>query len=104
MKETGVKTQQDDDLFTEVLKELDTQESRIIVRMELRKFQKPTTLIQGLKGSKADLEKLTHDLKRKLATGGTLKDGLILLQGDHRERIKEILVGMGYSPEHIEVQ
>lgn len=99
-----VKTQQDEDLFSEVLRELDAKQSRIVVRLEMRKFQKPTTIIQGLKGNKTDLIQIVHELKKKLATGGTVKDDIILLQGDQRDRVKEHLLRLGYSPSQIEVQ
>ncbi|MEM0116933.1 MAG: hypothetical protein QXE12_04215 [Conexivisphaerales archaeon] len=91
-------------MFAEVLKELDTEQSRIIVRTELRKFQKPSTIIQGLRNNREELERLTRELKRRLATGGTVKDGIIILQGDHRDKIRKILVEMGYSADHIEIQ
>jgi translation initiation factor 1 len=47
------------------------------------------------------LKKLAKELKSKLATGGTVKNGRIELQGDHRERVKELLAEMGYSPDNI---
>jgi len=86
------------------LKELDTEQSHIVVRKEFRKFQKPSTVIQGLKNDKEQLERLTQELKRKLAAGGTVKEGVIIIQGDHRDRIKQILISLGYSPNNIEVQ
>ncbi len=91
-------------MFAEVLKELDTEQTHIIVRKEFRKFQKPSTIIQGLKNNKEELERITHELKRKLAAGGTVKDGVIIIQGDHRDKIKQILTSLGYSSNNIEVQ
>jgi translation initiation factor 1 len=43
-------------------------------------------------------------LKGFCACGGTAKNGLIMLQGDHRERIREYLIKTGYPEENIEVQ
>lgn len=90
--------------FGDILKDLDREESRIVVRLELRKFRKPVTVIEGLPKTGAELEEIGRKLKRSLATGGTAKDGLILLQGDHREKAHEELVKFGYSDSNIEVQ
>ena len=90
--------------FKEVIQELEKEESRIVIRLELRKFRKPTTVIEGLSKDENTLRNVAHKLKHLLATGGTGKDGIVLLQGDHRERAKEELVKMGYSESRIEVQ
>jgi len=50
------------------------------------------------------LEKIAQTLKTKLACGGTAKDGYVLLQGDHRESVKEELINMGFNKSSIEVQ
>ena len=49
-------------------------------------------------------QKVSRALKKKLAAGGSAKDGLVMLQGDHREAAKENLVRLGYSAANIEVQ
>jgi translation initiation factor 1 len=90
--------------LNDILKELDRSEVRIVVRVEERRFRKPVTIIHGLPDSKEELARISHNLKSKLATGGTAKDGEILLQGDHREKIREELEKMGYSSSNIEVQ
>ena len=89
--------------FKDVLKHLDREETQVLVRLETRKFRKPTTIIQGLVGSKEELGNVARKLKHSLATGGTSKEGLILLQGDHRSRIKDELVRLGFPAENIEV-
>jgi translation initiation factor 1 len=95
----------DDDVeFNDFLQDLDKDQVRIIIRVELRRFRKPTTLISGLPKERNSLEKVSRELKKKLATGGTAKDGLVILQGDHREAAKEILLKLGYSASNIEVQ
>ena len=48
-----------------------------------------------------DLEDLSKFLKGKLACGGTVKDSSIELQGNHRERVKELLAQKGYNMENI---
>jgi translation initiation factor 1 len=90
--------------FDDVLRELDKTEVRIVVRLETRKFRKPVTMILGLPKGKHDLEQVARDLKKKLATGGTAKEGTILLQGDHREAARDELMGLGYQATQIEVQ
>ncbi|MDA4130987.1 MAG: stress response translation initiation inhibitor YciH [Thaumarchaeota archaeon] len=92
----------EDPAFGDLLRDLDRDQVKIIVRLELRRFRKPTTLVSGLPGS--ELEKVARDLKKRLATGGSAKDGQIILQGEHREAVKEALVKLGYPQENIEVQ
>jgi translation initiation factor 1 len=87
-----------------VCEELEIEETRVVIRLEMRRFRKPTTLIEGLNPKRTDLDKITHKLKSKLACGGTAKDGYILLQGDHRDSIKEELVSLGFNESAIEVQ
>jgi len=48
---------------------------------------KTVTTIAGFPGSEAELRKLAGELKKLCATGGSVTDGVIEVQGDHRERI-----------------
>jgi len=48
-----------------------------------------------------DIKKLSKDLKNEFACGGTSKNGIIELQGDHRKNIKEMLVKLGFEEESI---
>lgn len=57
---------------------------------------KIVTLITGFVGSTEDLDVLAKTLKQKCGTGGGAKEGEIVIQGDFRERIMEVLRASGY--------
>ena len=76
----------------------------MVIRLEMRRFRKPTTLIEGLNPKRTDLKEIAYSLKSKLACGGTAKDGYVMLQGDHRDNVKEYLVSLGFNDSAIEVQ
>ena len=57
---------------------------------------KGVTIISDLPLDENDLIELATKLKTRLGTGGTVKDGRIEIQGDHRDRIIQELEGMGY--------
>lgn len=58
---------------------------------------KIATLVTGFVGSEADLEALGKLLKTKCGTGGSTKDGEIIIQGNTKEKIIEILKAAGYT-------
>lgn len=88
--------------INDLLKELDIEKARIVISKVTRKYNKPVTVVRGLE----DIEKaesMSKELKKLIGTGGTYKDGKILLQGDHRDRVKEYLVTKGFHKEAVEV-
>jgi len=73
------------------LKEIDKSISNIFVYTDIKKFNKPITIIQGLK-DKDLIRIILRELKKKIGTGGTYKNGLIILQGNHQEYVKKFLM------------
>ncbi len=71
---------------------------RLTVKIDRRsRAGKQVTLVEGFKGSEDDLALLGRELKKKLGVGGSAKDGAIVIQGDFRDRVVEILVKTGYN-------
>lgn len=58
---------------------------------------KTVTLVRGFVGTEADLQALCKLLKHKCGVGGTAKDGEIVIQGDHRTHLLELLKNEGYT-------
>ena len=84
-----------------VCQEIAKEEQKIKIRVDRRRFGKIVTIVSGLENSvnPADILK---ELKRKLACGGTAKDNEIILQGDHKTKVKEFLMGKGFKEELID--
>jgi translation initiation factor 1 len=86
----------------EIAHQLDLEEMNIVISKEIKKFNKLTTVIRGIDDSE-NIRSISKELKTKLGTGGTIKDGQIILQGDHREAVKKLLVARGFKEELIEI-
>lgn len=74
---------------------------KIKIYTTTRKYRKPITVIEGV--DKKSGKSLSKDLKRKLACGGTFKEGRIELQGNHKARVKNLLIGLGFDEKQIEI-
>ncbi len=83
-----------------ICKTIDREQQKIRVFVEKRKFNKPMTIVEGITENGKEV---SSQLKSKLACGGTFKNNQIELLGDHRGRIKDILVKLGYLEEQIEI-
>ncbi len=84
-----------------VCKEIAKAEQRIKIKTDERKYRKVTTLVTGLSND-VDMKELAKTLKSELACGGTIKNNVIELQGNHRKKIKPILVKLGFPEGTIE--
>jgi len=69
----------------------------LYVALERLKGGKVATVISNYIGNEADLETLGKQLKTKCGVGGTVKDGLIMIQGEQREKVMSFLQTMGYK-------
>ena len=58
---------------------------------------KTVTLVKGFVGTESDLSELGRMLKNKCGVGGSAKDGEIIIQGDHRDRVVVLLNAAGYK-------
>ena len=63
---------------------------------------KRVTNIKGF-SDQGQMESIAHELKKTIGTGGTAKNGVIVLQGDHRSKVTEFLLTKGFSEDSIEV-
>ena len=79
------------------------EQQKITVKIEKRKFGKKYTIVTGVQ-KEANLGQITRQLKLKFACGGTSKSGQIELQGDHKLRIKQALIDLGFPGEAIELR
>jgi len=73
---------------------------KIQVTTDKKRYGKIVTVVSGFDGS-VDVKQIAKSLKNELACGGTHKDGIIELQGNHTKRIKELLVKLGFDEESI---
>jgi translation initiation factor 1 len=71
--------------------------SRAGIRLSLdrRASGRVVTVVTGLPGSVREVEELGKSLKSACGTGGTVKDGVLELQGDHRPRVEAYLQSRG---------
>lgn len=73
-----------------------------MLRVELDKRNgKPTTIISGFEGTDDELKDLAKTLKVKCSSGGSSRDGEILIQGDFRKKVADILLELGYKVKRI---
>ncbi len=74
----------------------------MLLRVEMDKRKgKPSTLVTDFTGTDDELKELTRVLKQKCSAGGSCRDGEILIQGDFRSKIADLLIAEGYKVKRI---
>jgi translation initiation factor 1 len=69
-----------------------------------KKFGKKNTVVEGIDTKQIDLKDVAKKLKNVLACGGTAKEGKVELQGDHKQKVKEELIKLGFPQETIQIK
>lgn len=84
------------DNYEDELNVIELKEQRLKIVLDTKqRAGKVVTIVEGFKG--AGIEELGKKLKHHCGTGGAVKDGLIIIQGDNREKIFLFLLKLGYS-------
>ena len=76
------------------------QDEPLLCKYEKRKG-KPVTVIEGYNGADSDFKILAKELKTYLGVGGTIKDDTILIQGDYRDTIMQLLKEKGFKVKRV---
>ena len=76
------------------------QDAPILCKYEKRKG-KPITILEGYTGASADFKILAKEIKTKLSVGGSFKDDKIIIQGDYRDKIMDMLKEKGFKVKRV---
>ncbi len=90
----------EDPLHEKQQPEIWMQEAPILCKYEKRNG-KPVTILEGYTGADADFALLSRKIKRELSVGGSFKKEQIIIQGDYRDRIMQLLKEMGFSVKRV---
>ena len=84
----------------EIKSDIWIQDDPIICKYEKRKG-KPITILEGYNGATEDFKLLAKELKQKLSVGGSFKNEKIIIQGDYRDKIMDILKSKGFKVKRV---
>ena len=79
--------------------EIAREQQQIKIYSMKRRYGKIVTIIEGIDSGDIDLDDLARKLKTRCAAGGTVKDGRIELQGEHKRKVQQVLTEMGFLVE-----
>jgi translation initiation factor 1 len=82
-----------------ICEEIAKEQQHIKIYTDTRRYGKIVTVVDGFESSGINIDELARTLKNKCASGGTVKDGRIELQGEHRRKVQETLKSMGFAVE-----
>ena len=77
---------------------------KITAYLVKKKFKKVYTIIDGIDEKEINFKDLAKKLKSEFACGGTSKEGKIELQGNHKNKVKNVLIRIGFPPNTIELE
>ena len=80
--------------------EIGKSEQNIKVEVIKRRYGKIITLVSGF--IDLDIREIAKEMKQELACGGTVKNGIIELQGDHKNKVRAILIRLGFKEDSME--
>ncbi len=83
---------------------IEREAQKIEVSVVKRRYGKEVTVISGFDMKDAELKELASQLKSKVACGGTAKNGVIELQGNHKRTVKAALVKLGLAENQIKIK
>jgi translation initiation factor 1 len=79
--------------------EIAREQQRIRIFSDRRRYGKVVTIVEGIDEGDINMDELARTLKTKCAAGGTVKDGRIELQGEHKKKVQKALEAMGFTVE-----
>ncbi|MFX0167564.1 MAG: stress response translation initiation inhibitor YciH [Promethearchaeota archaeon] len=83
---------------------LSADEQQIVISNDTRKWGRVVTVITFVGNFDVNLKNILTRAKKKCASGGTVRDNGVELQGDHRFKMKKLLIDLGFPEENILIQ